>query len=92
MGWVPRSELNMRGIEATRSVKFAYWTVTLAESCYLTDDPLYESELLARASAGEQLTYLAYYCYKNGKEYAYVRGELDGKPICGFIPFSAIDW
>ncbi|MBQ4264614.1 MAG: hypothetical protein IJB85_03795 [Clostridia bacterium] len=92
VGWVPRSELNMRGIEASRSVDFAYWTVTLAETCYLTDDPLYESEVLAKASAGEQLTYLACYQYGSGKEYAYVRGELNGRPICGFIPFSAIDW
>lgn len=92
VGWVPKSELNMITIEATRSVNFAYWTVTLAEDCVLTDDPLMESEILAYADRGEQLVYLAYYRYKQGKEYAYVRGELNGQPVCGFIPFGAIDW
>ena len=92
VGWVPKSELNMITIEATRSVNFAYWTVTLAEDCALTDDPLMESEILAYADRGEQLVYLAYYRYKQGKEYAYVRGELNGQPVCGFIPFGAIDW
>lgn len=94
VGWIPRSELNMRGIEATRSVNFAYWRVTLAEDCYLTDDPVKESDILAAASAGEELIYLAYYKYpyNDEKEYAYVRGELNGQPICGFVPFSAIDW
>ena len=92
VGWVPKSELNMITIEATRSVNFAYWTVTLAEDCALTDDPLMESETLCYADRGEQLIYLAYYRYKQGKEYAYVRGELNGQPVCGFIPFSAIDW
>ena len=92
VGWVPKSELNMITIEATRSVNFAYWTVTLAEDCALTDDPLMESEILAYADRGEQLDYLAYYRYKQGKEYAYVRGELNGQPVCGFIPFGAIDW
>ena len=92
VGWAPKSELNMITIEATRSVNFAYWTVTLAEDCALTDDPLMESEILAYADRGEQLVYLAYYRYKQGKEYAYVRGELNGQPVCGFIPFGAIDW
>ena len=93
VGWVPKDKLNMITIEATRSVNFAYWTVTLAEDCALTDDPLLESETLCYADAGEQLTYLAYYRYgTKGKEYAYVRGELNGQPVCGFIPFSAIDW
>ena len=79
-------------VEATRNVNMAYWTVTLNQNCALTDDPLYESEALAYASAGEQLTYLAYYRYNNGREYAYVQGDLYGQPICGFIPFEAIDW
>lgn len=92
VGWVPKNKLNMVTIEATRSVNFAYWTVTLAEDCALTDDPLMESEILAYADRGEQLIYLAYYRYKQGKEYAYVRGELNGQPVCGFIPFNAIDW
>ena len=93
VGWVPKDKLNMITIEATRSVNFAYWTVTLDEDCALTDDPLMESETLCYADAGEQLIYLAYYRYgTKGKEYAYVRGELNGQPVCGFIPFSAIDW
>ena len=92
VGWVPKSALNMRTIEATRSVNFAYWTVTLARDCALTDDPLMESETLCYADRGEQLIYLAYYRYRQGKEYAYVRGELNGHPVCGFIPFDAIDW
>ena len=93
VGWVPKDKLNMITIEATRSVNFAYWTVTLDEDCALTDDPLMESETLCYANAGEQLIYLAYYRYgTKGKEYAYVRGELNGQPVCGFIPFSAIDW
>lgn len=92
VGWVPKSELNMRGIEATRSVNFAYWMVTLDQNCALTDDPLLESETLAYASKGEKLTYLAFYQYNGGKEYAYVQGELDGRPVCGFIPFDAIAW
>ena len=66
--------------------------MTLDEDCILTDDPLMESEILAYASAGEELTYLAYYHYNNGKEYAYVQGELDGRPVCGFIPFDAVAW
>ena len=93
VGWVPKDKLNMITIEATRSVNFAYWTVTLDEDCALTDDPLMESETLCYADAGEQLIYLAYYRYgTKGKEYAYVRGELNGQPVCGFIPFGAIDW
>lgn len=92
VGWVPKSELNMRGIEATRNVNFAYWAVTLDEDCMLTDDPLMESEALAYAAKGERLTYLAYYQYNGGKEYAYVQGEMNGKPVCGFIPFDAIAW
>ena len=92
VGWVPRTELNMRGIEATRSVNFAYWTVTLDADCALTDDPLMESEILAYAEKGEQLTYLAFYQYRGGREYAYVQGEVDGQPIGGFIPFDAIAW
>jgi len=92
VGWVPKTELNMRGIERTKQLNFAYWKVTLDEDCILTDDPLMESEILAYASAGEELTYLAYYHYNNGKEYAYVQGELDGRPVCGFIPFDAVAW
>lgn len=92
VGWVPKSELNMRGIEATRSVSFAYWPVTLGKNCMLTDDPLMESEALAYAEAGEKLMYLAFYQYNGGREYAYVQGELDGRPVCGFIPFDAIAW
>ena len=92
VGWIPKTELNMRTIQATRSVNFAYWTVALAENCALTDDPLLESETLAYAAKGEQMTYLAYYRYKNGAEYAYVQSELDGRPVCGFVPFDAIDW
>lgn len=92
VGWIPKSELNMRSIEATRNVNFAYWPVTLEKDCILTDDPLLESEVLAYASAGEQLTYLAFYQYNGGKEYAYVQGDLNGRPVCGFIPFDAIAW
>lgn len=92
VGWVPNTEITSGKIQATRSVDFAYWQVTLAQNCTLTDDPLLESEALAYASKGEQLTYLGYYQYKNGREYAYVQGELDGRPICGFIPFDAIAW
>lgn len=93
VGWVPKSSLNMNTIEATRSVNFAYSTVVLAEDCRLTDDPLMESETLCYADAGEQLTYLAYYRYgAKGKEYAYVRGDYNGQPVCGFIPFDAIAW
>lgn len=92
VGWVPKTELNMRGIERTKQLSFAYWTVTLDEDCILTDDPLMESEVLAYASKGEAMTYLAFYQYNNGREYAYVQGELNGKPVCGFIPFEAIAW
>ena len=49
-------------------------------------------EHIGQLRAGEELTYLAYYCYNGGKEYAYVQGELDGRPVCGFIPFDAIAW
>ena len=92
VGWIPKTELNMRTIQATRNVNFAYWTVTLAESCALTDDPLMSSDTLAYADQGEQLTYLGYYQYGNGMEYAYVQGKLDGRPVCGFVPFDAIAW
>ena len=92
VGWVPKTELNMRSIQATRNVRFACWTVTLDQNCMLTDDPLLESEILAYASAGEELTYLAFYQHNGGKEYAYVQGELDGRPVCGFVPFDAIAW
>ena len=93
VGWVPKSGINsIRTVSASRNVNFAYWTVELARDCFLTDDPLYESETLAYASAGEQLTYLAFYQYNNGREYAYVQGDLNGQPICGFIPFEAIAW
>ena len=92
VGWVPKTQITSGRIQATRNVNFAYWTVTLADNCTLTDDPLLESEALAYASAGEQLTYLAYYQYRGGREYAYVQGELDGRPVCGFIPFDAIAW
>lgn len=92
VGWVPKTELNMRGIERTKQLDFAYWTVTLDEDCILTDDPLLESEILAYAAKGESLTYLAFYQYNNGREYAYVQGDLNGKPVCGFIPFEAIAW
>ncbi|MBQ4264615.1 MAG: hypothetical protein IJB85_03800 [Clostridia bacterium] len=92
VGWVPSTQITSGRIQATRNVNFAYWTVTLEENCMLTDDPLLESEALAYASAGEQLTYLAYYRFNGGREYAYVQGELDGRPVCGFIPFNAIAW
>lgn len=91
VGWVPKAEIN-RPIKRTAECKFAYWTVTLSQNCNLTDDPLYESETLAYASKGEKLTYLGYYHYGNGREYAYVQGDLNGQPVCGFIPFNAIDW
>ena len=93
VGWVPKTSLNMKTIEATRSVNFANCLVTLAQDCKLTDDPLMESETLCYAEAGEQLTYLAYYRYgAKGTEYAYVSGDYDGRPVCGFIPFDAIAW
>lgn len=93
VGWVPKSGINsIKTVSASRNLDFAYWTVELDENCMLTDDPLYESEVLAYASAGEQLTYLAFYQYNGGREYAYVQGDLDGRPICGFIPFEAIAW
>ena len=91
VGWVPKQEIN-RVIKRTKSCNFAYWTVTVGKNCTLTDDPLYESEALAYASSGETLTYLGYYQYGNGREYAYVQGDLNGKPVCGFIPFEAIAW
>lgn len=93
VGWVPKSGINSIGtVHESRNANFAYWTVTLNQNCMLTDDPLYESEILAYAAAGEELTYLAYYQYNDGREYAYVQGVLEGMPICGFIPFEAIDW
>lgn len=93
VGWVPKSGINsIQTVHESRDANFAYWTVEVNQSCALTDDPLYESEVLAYASAGEQLTYLAYYQYNGGREYAYVQGDLNGQPICGFIPFEAIDW
>ena len=91
VGWVAKQDIN-RIIKRTKQCNFAYWTVTLNQDCALTDDPLYESETLAYASSGETLTYLGYYQYGNGREYAYVQGEMDGRPICGFIPFNAIAW
>ena len=91
VGWVPKSEIN-RPIERTRDLEFAYWTVSLNQACALTDDPLYESDVIAYAEAGEELTYLAYYQYNGGREYAYVQGELNGKPICGFVPFEAVSF
>lgn len=91
VGWVPKEKIN-RVIKRTKQCNFAYWTVTLKQNCALTDDPLYESDTLAYASEGETLTYLGYYQYGNGREYAYVQGDLNGKPICGFIPFNAVDW
>ena len=91
VGWVPKSTIGTR-LKTTRYVNFAYWSVELAENCVLTDDPLYESEALASASAGEKLTYLARYQYKNGREYAYVKGDINGQPVYGFIPFDAIAW
>ena len=93
VGWVPKTSLNMNTIEATRSVHFANCLVLVERDCALTDDPLLESETLCYAEAGEPLTYLAYYRYgAKGKEYAYVRGDYNGKPVCGFIPFDAIAW
>ena len=93
VGWVPKSGINsIQTVTEWRNANFAYWNVELNSNCVLTDDPLYESEALAYASAGEQLTYLAYYQYNGGREYAYVQGDLDGQPVCGFIPFEAIDW
>ena len=91
-GWVPKTEMKGGKVEATRNVNFAYWTVTLDQNCALTDDPLYESDALAYANAGDTLTYLAFYQYQGGREYAYVRGELNGRQVCGFIPFEAIAW
>lgn len=92
VGWIPNTAVKSGRIEATRSVDFAYWPVTLKQDCELTDDPLLASETLAYAQAGEVLTYLGYYQFSNGQELAYVEGEMDGRPICGFIPFGAIDW
>lgn len=92
VGWVPRSSINSKTIQQDNNADFAYWTITLNRDCALSDDPLYESDVLAYASRGETLTYLAHYQYNGGREYAYVRGELDGQPICGFVPFEAIDW
>jgi len=91
VGWVPKHEIN-RTIQRTKQCNFAYWTVTLDQNCAVSDDPLYESDALAYASSGEKLTYLGYYQYGNGREYAYVQGDLNGKPVCGFIPFDAIAW
>ena len=91
VGWVPKEAIN-RPIKRTKQCDFAYWTVETNQSCQLTDDPLYESDILAYASAGETLTYLGYYQYGNGREYAYVQGDMNGQPVCGFIPFNAIDW
>ena len=91
VGWVPKHEIN-REIKRSKACDFAYWTVTVGKNCTLTDDPLYESEALAYASSGETLTYLGYYQYGNGREYAYVQGDLNGRPVCGFIPFEAIAW
>ena len=92
VGWTPRTEMLGGKVEATRNVNFAYWTVELSRSCAISDDPLYESDALAYASAGERLTYLGYYRYNNGREYAYVQGLLNGHPVAGFIPFDAIAW
>lgn len=93
VGWVPKSGINaINTVFEDRDAHFAYWPVQVNQDCILTDDPLYESEVLAYASVGEELTYLAYYQYNRGREYAYVQGDLNGQPICGFIPFEAIDW
>lgn len=92
VGWVPSTQITSGRVQATRNVNFAYWTVTLKQDCMLTDDPLLESEALAYAAKGETLTYLACYRFNGGKEYAYVQGELDGQPVCGFVPFNAIAW
>jgi len=91
VGWVPKHEIN-RTIHRTKQCNFAYWTVTVDQNCAVSDDPLYESDALAYASKGEKLTYLGYYQYGNGREYAYVQGDLNGRPVCGFIPFEAIAW
>lgn len=91
VGWVPSTTIGTR-LKTRVTMKFAYWNVELAEDCVLTDDPLLESEALAYASAGETLTYLARYQYNGGREYAYVKGFMNGQPVCGFIPFDAIAW
>lgn len=91
VGWVPNTTINTK-LKTTRSVNFAYWSVEIVENCILTDDPLLESEALANVEAGEELTYLAYYQYNEGREYAYVKGFLKDQPVCGFIPFDAIKW
>jgi len=92
VGWVPKTAIKSGRVERTHELEFANWSVLLNQDCILTDDPLLESEVLAYASAGEELVYLAYYQYSNGNEYAYVQGELDGNPVCGFVPFDAIEW
>ena len=91
VGWVPKAEIN-RPIKRTKECNFAFWPVKVKQDCIMTDDPLYESEILAYASRGEELTYLGYYPYNRSCEYAYVQGEMDGEQVCGFIPFDAIDW
>ena len=92
VGWVPNTELKSGRVEASRSVNFAYWPVEIAVDCMLTDDPLLESENLGYVSAGSTLTFLATYQYRNGREYAYVSGYMNGQPVSGFIPLYAINW
>lgn len=91
VGWVPNTMIGTN-LETSRSVNFAYWDVEVGRGCVLTDDPLLESEGLAYVSAGMHVTYLARYQYREGGEFAYIQSELDGQPVCGFIPFDAIRW
>lgn len=59
VGWVPNTALKSGRVEASRSVNFAYWPVTVAVDCALTDDPLLESDTLGYVSSGSTLTFLA---------------------------------
>ena len=91
IGWVANGQIGAP-VETDHEIMFARWTMPVRMDCAITDDPVSESETLKNVVSGEEVIYLAHYQEDGGKEYAYIKTDLDGKLVYGFIPFDAIDW
>ncbi|MBQ8137324.1 MAG: SH3 domain-containing protein, partial [Clostridia bacterium] len=75
-------------LPTANTLLFAPKTVRLNRAVNLTSDPLGSSEVMLPLSAGSEITLL---CACNlGSAWAYVETTVNGMPIRGFVPSSAV--
>ena len=88
VGYVDGSKL--KGTVNAPSLFYSFTQLNCQQAANLTDDPVTQSEIIRRLSAGDPVVYLS--TYSNRTDWAYVETTANGQKARGFIPLSALDF